>query len=104
MVAIPTAPTEHHLHVRVPALSMTRPRSLRGYLLTNSCVSAAARLLIIRLFVPHGSPTFLRMQISFNIAEGIGVVTQAMLDEVVGFERRIKGQILLHIGSDLGVL
>src|SRR5688572_6598016 len=30
---------ERHLHVRVPALSMTRPRSLRGYLLTNSFVS-----------------------------------------------------------------
>ena len=30
---------ERHLHVRVPALSMTRPRSLRGTLLTNSFVT-----------------------------------------------------------------
>src|SRR5918996_6652958 len=30
---------ERHLHVRVPALSMTRPRSLRGALLTNSFVT-----------------------------------------------------------------
>jgi hypothetical protein len=30
---------ERHLHVPVPALSMTRPRSLRGYLLTNSFVT-----------------------------------------------------------------
>ena len=32
---------ERHLHVRVPALSMTRPRSLRGTLLTNSFVDDA---------------------------------------------------------------
>jgi hypothetical protein len=30
---------ERHLHVRVPALSMTRPRSLRGTLLANFFVS-----------------------------------------------------------------
>src|SRR5918995_1413613 len=34
---------ERQLHVRVPALSMTRPRSLRGYLLTNSFVTQLIR-------------------------------------------------------------
>src|ERR671919_435953 len=33
---------ERHLHVRVHALSMTRPRSLRDYLLTNSFVVYAS--------------------------------------------------------------
>ena len=36
---IPAPRPERHLHVRVPALAMTRPGLLRGYLLTNSFVS-----------------------------------------------------------------
>ena len=39
---------ERHLHVRVPALSMTRPRSLRGYLLTNSFVNPDLGLTSVR--------------------------------------------------------
>ena len=40
-VAIQQPRPERHLHVHMPALSMTRPRSLRGCLLTNSFVSSS---------------------------------------------------------------
>lgn len=59
---------------------------------------------ILRLCVSHASAALLRVEVALHIAQRVGVVAHAMLDEIVGLERHVKGQVLLHIGGDLSAL
>src|SRR5437016_1755583 len=59
---------------------------------------------IFRFHVLYRSAAFLRVEITFHVVERVGVVTQAVLHEIVGAQRHVEGQVFLHIGGDLGVL
>src|SRR5688572_32233976 len=72
--------------------------------LSHPMRGASNSLPVLRLDVFHRCAAFLGVQVAFHIAERIGVVAQAVLDEIVGAERHVERQIFLHVGGDLRVL
>ena len=44
------------------------------------------------------------MEITFHVAQRVGVVAHTVLDQIVGLKGHVKGQILLHISGDLSAL
>src|SRR6266705_1539487 len=59
---------------------------------------------IFRLHKFHSSPALLGVEITLHVAQRIRVITKPVLNQVVGFEGHVKGQVFLHVCGDFGVL